>query len=73
MEIEKLIKKFDLEIEQIDQDKDSLDSSKDAEYWLLLGKAESLGNCIFYIIEEYSKTNKLTEYLESYLDIYKIK
>lgn len=72
MNIDNLITKFDLEIEEIGSQKHKLDQNKDAEYWLLLGKSEALGNSIVDIIEEYAKENKLSEFQQKNLDIYKI-
>ncbi|PKH52892.1 hypothetical protein CXF68_20280 [Tenacibaculum sp. Bg11-29] len=72
MEIDNLIKKFDLEIEQLGNDKSKLDEKKDAQYWLLLGKSEALGNSIVDIIEEYAKENKLSQFQKKNLKIYKL-
>jgi len=71
MEIDNLIKKFDLEIEQLGNDKSKLDPKKDAQYWLLLGKSEALGNSIVDIIEEYAKENELSQFQKKNLKIYK--
>ena len=57
---------------KIGSQKHKLDQNKDAEYWLLLGKSEALGNSIVDIIEEYAKENKLSEFQQKNLDIYKI-
>ena len=72
MEIDNLIKKFDSEIDQINKERSKLDQKKDAEYWLLLGKPEALGNSIVDVIEEYAKENALSEFLEKNLRIYKL-
>ena len=71
MEIDNLIKKFDSEIEQLGNDKSKLNPKKDAQYWLLLGKAEALGNSIVDIIEEYAKENELSQFQKKNLKIYK--
>ena len=72
MNIDNLIKKYDLEFEEIGEKKSELDQNKDAEYWLLLGKSEALGNVIVGTIEEYSKENELNEFQKKALKIYKI-
>jgi len=72
MNIDDLIKKFELDFETVVNTKTKLDPLKDAEYWLLLGKSEALGNCIVDVIEEYSKESNLTEFQRTKLNIYKI-
>lgn len=72
MNIDNLIIKINLRIEEIEKQQRKLNANKDASYWLLLGKIEALGDIIVDIIEEYAKENKLNEFQENNLKIYKI-
>lgn len=72
MNIDNLIIKINLRIEEIEKQQRELNPNKDASYWLLLGKIDALGDSIVNIIEEYAKENKLNEFQENNLKIYKL-
>lgn len=72
MNIDNLIIKINLRIEEIEKQQRKLNPNKDASYWLLLGKIDALGDSIVNIIEEYAKENKLNEFQENNLKIYKL-
>ena len=71
--IERLINKYDSKIEGSFKKRSGLNGDVDAEYWLLLGKEDTLSEVIVDLIEEYSKENKLNEYLKKQLSIHKLK
>ena len=73
MNIEELVKKYDLEIEKSFKKRSGLNGDVDAEYWLLLGKEDAKSEVIVDLIEEYSKQNKLNQYLKNQLSMYKLK
>lgn len=62
MNIDLILNKLDKDITACNDIMATLDKTKDAEYWLQLGKADALSECTVLIITEYSKTNKLSEY-----------
>lgn len=72
MNIDNLIRKIDLKIQRNEKQQKELDPNIDAGYWLLLGKIDALGDSIVDIIEEYAKENKLNEFQEDTLKIYKL-
>ncbi len=73
MNIEEQVRKYDLEIEKAFQKRSSLNGKIHAEYWLLLGKEDTLSEVIVGLIEEHSKQYELNEYLKRQLSIYKLK
>lgn len=72
MNVDNLIRKIDLKIQRNEKQQRELNPNKDAGYWLLLGKIDALGDSIVDIIEEYAKENKLNEFQEDTLKIYKL-